>query len=127
MATNGAQISLAVSNVVFFSQELIGLAGSARTLLATNGTDITTAVKNIESSTEVLKSLMNDMQSGKGLAGTMLQNEQLATNVQAIANNLAIASSNLNRLGLWGICSGTRTAAHQRRAATNATKPPIEP
>jgi hypothetical protein len=31
----------------------------------------------------------------------MLQNEQLATNVQAIANNLAIASSNLNRLGLW--------------------------
>ena len=37
----------------------------------------------------------------KDLAGTVLQNEQLATNVQAIANNLAVASSNLNRLGLW--------------------------
>jgi hypothetical protein len=31
----------------------------------------------------------------------MLENEQLTTNVQAIANNLAVASSNLNRLGLW--------------------------
>ena len=102
IATNGSQASLAVSNVVFFSQELMRLANAAEGVLATNSTDITTAVKNIESSTEVLKSLLNDVQSGKGLAGTMLQNEQLATNVQAIANNLAIASSNLNRLGLWG-------------------------
>lgn len=101
VATNGAQIEYAVSNIVFFSQELIGLSGSARTLLETNGTDVTTAVKNIETSTEVLKSLVNDIQSGKGLAGTVFQNEQLSTNVQAIANNLAVASSNLNRLGLW--------------------------
>jgi phospholipid/cholesterol/gamma-HCH transport system substrate-binding protein len=103
IATNGSQVSLAVSNVVFFSQELMHLANSAEGVLATNSTGITTAVKNIESSTEVLKSLLSDVQSGKGLAGTMLQNEQLATNVQAIANNLAIASSNLNRLGLWGL------------------------
>ena len=41
---------------------------------------------------------------GKGLAGTVLQNEELATNVvQAIAANLAITTSNLNRVGLWGI------------------------
>jgi phospholipid/cholesterol/gamma-HCH transport system substrate-binding protein len=103
IATNGSQASLAVSNVVFFSQELIHLANAAEGVLTTNSTDITTAVKNIESSTEVLKSLLSDIQSGKGLAGNMLQNEQLATNVQAIANNLAIASSNLNRLGLWGM------------------------
>jgi ABC-type transporter Mla subunit MlaD len=103
IATNGSQASLAVSNIVFFSQELMRVANSAEGVLATNSMGITTAVKNIESSTEVLKSLLSDVQSGKGLAGTMLQNEQLATNVQAIANNLAIASSNLNQLGLWGL------------------------
>jgi phospholipid/cholesterol/gamma-HCH transport system substrate-binding protein len=103
VATNGSQINLAVSNVVFFSQELMHLANAAEGVLATNSTEITTAVKNIESSTEVLKSMLNDVQSGKGLAGTMIQNEQLATNMQAIANNLAVASSNLNRLGLWGL------------------------
>ena len=32
-----------------------------------------------------------------------LQNQELATNVQSIANNLAVTTSNLNRLGLWGI------------------------
>ncbi len=101
VATNGERVGLAISNLVLFSQELIGLSDSAQTLLATNGTNITVAVKNIESSTEILKSLMKDIQSGKGLAGTVLQNEQLSTNVEAIANNLAVASSNLNRLGLW--------------------------
>ena len=126
VATNGAQIQSAVSNFVCFSQELIGLAGSAQTLLVTNGTDITTAVKNIESSTEVLKSLVNDIQSGKGLAGTVFQNEQLSTNVQAIANNLAVASSNLNRLGLWHFLwhkETVRTPAD----GTTATNSPIKP
>ena len=119
VATNGPQINLAVSNVVFFSQELLRLAGSAEGVLATNSASITAAIKNIESSTEVLKDLLNNVQSGKGLAGTMLQNEQLATNVQAIANNLAIASSNLNRLGLW------RFLWHREPLHTNA--PPATP
>ena len=65
IATNGSQASLAVSNVVFFSQELLRLANAAEGVLATNSTGITTAVKNIESSTEVLKSLLSDVQSGK--------------------------------------------------------------
>ena len=124
IATNGSQASLAVSNVVFFSQELMRLANAAEGVLATNSAEITAAVKNIESSTEVLKSLLNDVQSGKGLAGTMLQNEQLATNVQAIANNLAIASSNLNRLGLWGFLWHQEPLPHQR---TGNRAPPTEP
>ncbi|HEY3932042.1 MAG TPA: MlaD family protein [Verrucomicrobiae bacterium] len=101
IATNGSQINLAVSNVLVFSQQLNQLANSADGILTTNGVEISNAVKNVESSAETLKKVMDDLQSGKGLAGTLLQNEQLATNVQAIANNLAIASSNLNRLGLW--------------------------
>jgi phospholipid/cholesterol/gamma-HCH transport system substrate-binding protein len=101
IATNGSQINLAVSNVLVFSQQLNQLADSADGILMTNGVEISNAVKNVEFSTETLKKVMDDLQSGKGLAGTLLQNEQLATNVQAIVNNLAIASSNLNRLGLW--------------------------
>lgn len=95
IATNGAQVGLAVSNVLLTSGELHGV-------FATNGATFTASMKNIETSTEILTNLMAQLQSGKGLAGTMLQNQELATNVQAIANNLAVASSNLNRLGLWG-------------------------
>jgi phospholipid/cholesterol/gamma-HCH transport system substrate-binding protein len=103
VATNSTQVNLAVSNAVFFSQDLIRLAGSADTLLATNGVEISLAVNNIKASTETLKQLMADLQSGRGLAGTILQNEQLATNMQTIAQNLSITTSNLNRSGLWGI------------------------
>jgi phospholipid/cholesterol/gamma-HCH transport system substrate-binding protein len=103
VATNSSQVNLAVSNAVFFSQQLTGLAGSANELLATNGAEIGLAVKNVESSTETLKKLMDDLQSGRGLAGTLLQNEQVATNAQIIAANLAVTTSNLNRAGLWGI------------------------
>jgi phospholipid/cholesterol/gamma-HCH transport system substrate-binding protein len=103
VATNGAQMSLAVSNAVQFSQDLNQLAGSASSLLATNGTEITVAVQNVKASTEELKRLMDGLQSGRGLAGTLLQNPQLATNVQVIAENLSVTTSNLNRLGLWGI------------------------
>jgi phospholipid/cholesterol/gamma-HCH transport system substrate-binding protein len=103
IATNATQVSIAVSNAVFFSQQLTGLADSANTLLATNGAEISVAVQNVKSSTDTLKKLTDDLQSGKGLAGTLLQNEQLATNVQIIAENLSITTSNLNRGGLWGI------------------------
>jgi hypothetical protein len=43
------------------------------------------------------------VQAGKGLAGDLLKNEQIATSVSEITSNLSITSSNLNRLGLWGI------------------------
>jgi phospholipid/cholesterol/gamma-HCH transport system substrate-binding protein len=103
VATNAGQVNLAVSNAVFFSQELTDLSGSARSLLATNGATIGVAMNNVEASTEVLKKLMDDLQAGRGLAGMLLQNQQVATNAQIIAANLAVTTSNLNRVGLWGI------------------------
>lgn len=92
--TNGAQVGMAVSNVLLMSSDVHGL-------IASNGPTFTASMKNIETSTEALTNLMMQLQSGKGLAGTMLANQELATNVQVIANNLAVASSNLNHLGLW--------------------------
>jgi ABC-type transporter Mla subunit MlaD len=114
IATNATQVSLAVSNVLFFSQQLTRMADSANGLLATNEPEITASVNNIKSSTDALKKIMDDLQSGRGLAGTLLQNEQLATNVQAIANNLSVATSNLNRLGLWSFLW------HKETSGTNA-------
>jgi len=88
IATNGTQVGVAVSNLVAVSNEARG--------------PLVQSAKNIQTSTEVLTNIMFQIQSGKGLAGTLLQNQEVATNVQAIANNLAVASSNLNRLGFWG-------------------------
>jgi len=119
IATNGSQVGLAVSNVLFFSQELTRMADTADHLLATNTPEITASVNNIRSSTDALKKIMDDLQAGRGLAGTVLQNQQLATNVQDIANNLSIATSNLNRLGLWHFLF------HREPLHTNAPTAPL--
>jgi hypothetical protein len=89
--------------LVVFSENLNQLAATLNQVTATNGPEISVAIRNVESSAAMLKSLLTDLQAGKGLAGALLKDEQVATHVSTLASNLAITSSNLNRLGLWGI------------------------
>ena len=101
VTTNSEAIAMAVSNVVGFSQQINQFGSGLKEVLATNSDELNASLKNFEASTETLKGLMEDVKSGKGLAGDVLRNDQLATNVNAIAANLTITTSNLNRLGLW--------------------------
>lgn len=103
VATNRAPLGVTVSNLVEFSSQLEQTSANLDELLSTNGPVLSAAVKNIESSTVILESLLGDMQAGKGLAGTLLKDERLAGDVAAITRNLSVTTSNLNRLGLWGI------------------------
>jgi phospholipid/cholesterol/gamma-HCH transport system substrate-binding protein len=103
ISTNTPSVSVSVRNISAFSGELKQLSDDLNDLLATNRGSISESVKNIESSTETLKDILQSVQAGKGLAGTLLQDEAVATNVAEIAYNLSITTSNLNRLGLWGI------------------------
>jgi phospholipid/cholesterol/gamma-HCH transport system substrate-binding protein len=112
VATNTGQINAAVSNVVFFSQELTRLASNANGIVASNGVAISGAMTNLQAITATLKQIADDMQAGKGLAGTILENPELATNVQQTVNNLAIATSNLNEFGLWHILFHHVSAPH---------------
>jgi phospholipid/cholesterol/gamma-HCH transport system substrate-binding protein len=103
VTSNAPALSTSGSNLVIFSEQLTNFGGDLGQLLATNSPVLSAAVKNIESSTIMLKDLFSDLQAGKGLAGNLLQNQELATNVSLIASNLSVTSSNLNRLGLWGV------------------------
>ncbi len=121
--TNGDQIGIAVSNVVFFSSQLTQLSDSARDTLATNSANLGQATRDLADTAATFKQLAADLQAGKGLAGTVLQNPELATNVQAIAANLAITSSNLNQHGLWGIMWSHKTTTSET-PKTSTTTPP---
>jgi ABC-type transporter Mla subunit MlaD len=101
--TNRPAVAEALSNVVYFSDQINSFADKFGDVLTTNSTELTTSMKNISASSMALKSILDDAQSGKGLIGTVLKNDVLATNVAAIAENLSITSSNLNSLGLWRV------------------------
>jgi phospholipid/cholesterol/gamma-HCH transport system substrate-binding protein len=115
LTTNGPAFSTSGSNLVFFSQQLNGFAEGLSGVVRTNAPDLNSAVKNIESSTVTLKTVMDELQAGKGLAGNLLKNEELARSVSQIATNLTITTSNLNRLGLWGVLWQKKPAKSESR------------
>jgi phospholipid/cholesterol/gamma-HCH transport system substrate-binding protein len=101
IVTNAPAVEQSASNIVVFSENLKHFSGSLNDVLETNRDELNVAVKNFEAATAALKTIMEDVQAGKGTAGTLLHNEEVAANVASIADNLSIATSNLNRLGLW--------------------------
>ena len=103
LSTNGPSIAEAASNVVVFSQELNQFAAALSGVLASNSPEIRTSVQNIEASTASLKRLMAGVEAGEGLAGQLVRNSALSTNVAEITHNLSVTTSNLNSLGLWGV------------------------
>ena len=100
-ATNGPAIELAASNLVAFSEDMARFADRLNSVLQTNADEFSVAVKNVQSSTASIDLILKDVQAGKGTAGTLLHNEQVASDVTAIVNNLSLSTSNLNRLGFW--------------------------
>lgn len=103
VASNAPAVARSGSNLVAFAEELQNAGGRINALLATNTPTITQAVGNVEDATAILKSAMQDVQAGKGLAGGLLRNEQILQDMEQITRNLSVTTSNLNRLGLWGI------------------------
>jgi len=103
VGTNATALAGAGTNLTLFSRQLIRFAEELNGVLATNTPSLNQAVKNVEASTAMLKSSMEQVEAGKGLAGVLLKNEQIGDNLKEITQNLSVTSSNLNRLGLWGI------------------------
>lgn len=110
-----------------FSDQLNQFAAALNEVLDTNRTEISTAVKNIESASEVLNSLLGDLESGKGLAGTVLRDDEFAASVAAITDNLSVTTSNLNRLGLWGILWSKKPPATNAPAGPRLHSPRATP
>jgi virulence factor Mce-like protein len=103
VSTNAPAVSQSGSNLLVFSDRMDRLAGNLDSLVESNRHSISAAASNLEDSTAVLKQLLTDVQAGKGLAGVVLKNEEMASNISLLVSNLTVTSSNLNRLGLWGI------------------------
>jgi phospholipid/cholesterol/gamma-HCH transport system substrate-binding protein len=99
--TNGVPIGVTISNLVNFSQRLNDFVDSAKGILNTNEPTISTTLSNLQASSATLTNLLNDVQHGKGLAGAVFENQNVADNVSNLTANLVITSSNLNRYGLW--------------------------
>jgi phospholipid/cholesterol/gamma-HCH transport system substrate-binding protein len=125
--SNRAAIARSISNLLHFSEDMSASASVFRELLSTNGPEIRAAVQNLETSSATLKNLLEGVQQGRGLAGKMLVNEEIAANVSQIISNVSITTSNLNRRGLWGILWEHKQPAPPAPRTRQPLTPPKNP
>ena len=98
--TNGPDVSISISNMVRFSEDLDKLAAEMNQTVITNRVELTKAVKSLETTAHALQRLVNDVEAGKGLIGSVFKDEALKVNLANLTANFATLSSNLNKYGL---------------------------
>lgn len=103
LQTNTASLSKSVTNFSSFTERLNTVALDLQQTVATNRTELTAAMQNINHATERADRLLGDVENGKGVAGSLLRNDQLAEYTSVTLSNFMILSSNLNHKGLWGV------------------------
>ncbi len=108
--TNDSPINVAMSNLVVFSEQLNTLAEELNDTVITNRESFSRSVNNLEKSSFTLSEMMRDINAGSGLAGSLIRDENLklevssfVTNVNMVASNFNILSSNANTRGLWSV------------------------
>ncbi len=108
VVSNRVPASIAVSNLITFTERLNNLGISAQDLVTTNSPKVSVALENLDNSTAMLTNLMTEAQAGNGLVGSLIKDDKLANNVSLLASNLQVTSSNLNRFGLWRVIRGVK-------------------
>lgn len=100
ISNGGPVLTMSLTNLLSFSRRLDKVAMDVDDAILTNRVELNEAMKNLRDATASLKLMTADMQSGKGLVGGILKDEELRSNMSSTVSNLAILSSNLNRYGL---------------------------
>jgi len=111
LESNAPTLSHSLSNLARFSEQLSRFSADLNALLTNNAGEIESAVRNVDAASAQLKGVLDDLRAGRGALGRLLADEQMATNLTRIVANLSVTTSNLNRLGLWGILWKRRVPA----------------
>ena len=101
--TNTPSLSQSITNFGLFTEKLNGVTLQLQETVATNRVEFTSAIKNIERATDRADKILAEVEQGKGLAGALLKNDELAGHASLMVSNFMVFSSNLNQKGLWGV------------------------
>jgi phospholipid/cholesterol/gamma-HCH transport system substrate-binding protein len=101
--TNTVSLTRSVTNFEGFTEKLNSVTLELHETVATNRAELTAAMKNVGRASERADRILQQVEEGKGLAGTLLRNERVAEFTTTTLSNLAVFSANLNEKGLWGV------------------------
>lgn len=101
--SNSVPLAMTISNFNVASAKLNAMASELEATVSTNRGDLTAAVKDLRATAHNFNQISADLQSGKGLAGSLLKDEELKAQTTAMIANLNEFSRNLNEKGLWAM------------------------
>ena len=106
--TNTVPLNTTMTNLSKFSEQLNTLADELNQTVATNQEALSRAMNNLDRASLTVAKMMDDVNAGKGVAGSLIRDEQLknelaslVTNLNGAADNFKVFGSNINSRGLW--------------------------
>ncbi len=96
LATNTVPIQTAVSNVLRFSEQLTRVGADLQDTVGTNRPAIQAALHNLQTASAQVTNLLGGVQSGRGLAGALFQDESMANDVKRLSADLPKISGQIN-------------------------------
>jgi phospholipid/cholesterol/gamma-HCH transport system substrate-binding protein len=103
ISNSGPVLTLSLTNLLAFSRKLEKVAMEVDETIVTNRVELNESMKNLRDATASLKQMTAEMQSGKGLVGGLLKDEELRAQLSITVSNLSVLSSNLNSRGIWSV------------------------
>lgn len=100
ITNNTPTVSSSLSNLYAFTDRLKKIAGDLDETVATNRNGLNASMHNLEQSTASLRKIATEAESGHGVVGGLLRDEQMRLQMAQTVSNLSMLSSNLNRFGL---------------------------
>lgn len=127
LETQTPTVESALSNLNLATAEFSRFTSQLNQTLDAHTNELATALQRLDSITAGLDQLIRDLQAGRGVAGRLVTDEALARDLEAIARNLAVATSNLNRLGLWRLLWKPRMPSETPSTAAQPLRAPHHP
>ena len=108
VTNNTASLTSTIESFGEFTEKLNLVTIELQETLATNRVAITEVVKNLGTATDRINGILAGVEEGKGLAGNLLHNDEMANNTAMMLSNFMVLSSNLNTEGLWRVIRGPK-------------------
>jgi phospholipid/cholesterol/gamma-HCH transport system substrate-binding protein len=106
--SNSPPVAQTITNLRAFSEKLNLMADEMDQVIITNRGDVSDAVKNLRDTSASFKQLAAELQAGQGLAGALLKDREMKTQMNLLLSNVndtatawAAFGSNLNQRGIW--------------------------
>jgi phospholipid/cholesterol/gamma-HCH transport system substrate-binding protein len=107
---NAGPFDSAVHNFQTVSIRLTNAATELDGIVVTNRDDIREAIVNLTAASAQIKGIAQDLEAGKGPAGSLLKDEQMRAQLESVVSNadsitaeFSTFGSNLNQKGIWAM------------------------